>query len=342
MVSCNPAEGIPTLRLGLSWRNHVGNHTYDSRSDRARREQKYHYDTWYEHFGKYAKHNKMKKFKTPLLISGTNEQLNNIQKSLEELGYRYIIPDRKDETYTWLVTKVYESADSNTMSRVPSPDRHYATQVPASNPDLVLALAAMVEGDKIYKGEWLQQVDYPQVMSMAAADAPPNSAYGVDVIGADGRALRVPLRFLRKATAGEIMQRFRNLRQDQCYGTLTTGTLTTGTLTGCDNRQTERQWIVKESFIKSAHAAACGDWKKKIEHELPELFPKPVVFKLGDKVRSKHTSAQGRVFYTDGQVGVVGDNGLTQFLYPALHAMLGTNCDISTADYPSFSEYEKA
>lgn len=42
---------------------------------------------------------------------------------------------------------------------------------------------------------------------------------------------------------------------------------------------------VSVDFIKQAHKAACDEWKKKIEKELPSLFVKPFVH--GDKFRMK-------------------------------------------------------
>jgi hypothetical protein len=39
---------------------------------------------------------------------------------------------------------------------------------------------------------------------------------------------------------------------------------------------------IRESFIKEAHAAACEDWKKRIEAEFPGMF---VIHRLGDRYK---------------------------------------------------------
>lgn len=38
--------------------------------------------------------------------------------------------------------------------------------------------------------------------------------------------------------------------------------------------QEPKKVTLSSDFVKQAHSAACEDWKKKIEQELPELFPK--------------------------------------------------------------------
>ena len=40
-----------------------------------------------------------------------------------------------------------------------------------------------------------------------------------------------------------------------------------------------KKYEVSEEFIKAGHAAACSDWKKKIEDQFPEVFK--VYAKLG-------------------------------------------------------------
>ena len=42
---------------------------------------------------------------------------------------------------------------------------------------------------------------------------------------------------------------------------------------------------VEEDFIKAAHRAACSEWKTKIEAKFPEVFPKEVTYKKGDRFR---------------------------------------------------------
>ena len=40
---------------------------------------------------------------------------------------------------------------------------------------------------------------------------------------------------------------------------------------------------VSVEFVKAAHAAACKDWKKRVEEELPELFVKEKTYSIGDR-----------------------------------------------------------
>lgn len=55
--------------------------------------------------------------------------------------------------------------------------------------------------------------------------------------------------------------------------------------------KTEKQYYVRESFIKQVHSAACKEWKDKIEAEFPEVFPEVFpVSKIDRMIREVGTS----------------------------------------------------
>jgi hypothetical protein len=54
---------------------------------------------------------------------------------------------------------------------------------------------------------------------------------------------------------------------------------------------TVKKVTVDESFIKEAHKAACGEWKKKIETKFPDVFKKlPLAFEDGYRISSHDAS----------------------------------------------------
>lgn len=106
----------------------------------------------------------MKNFATPLAIDGTKKELDELVTPLMELGYEK--PDYASSaigSYPYLVTNHagwVGNLDYNSSSgRKEYPDR---LVVPASNPELVLALAAMVEGKSFHKGEMIVRENWWQ------------------------------------------------------------------------------------------------------------------------------------------------------------------------------------
>ncbi|HTJ52548.1 MAG TPA: hypothetical protein VL443_23975 [Cyclobacteriaceae bacterium] len=91
----------------------------------------------------------MKKFKYPLAIEGTTEQLKELSIKLLELGY--VIGSKITNTDRYLLTNWCDELGTLGYDHL----RNYRDRydVSASNPDLVLALAAMVDDDDINPGE---------------------------------------------------------------------------------------------------------------------------------------------------------------------------------------------
>jgi hypothetical protein len=95
-----------------------------------------------------------KKFATPLAIEGTKEQLQALVPKLEELGYVKCVMWQWNYFDNCLVTNFGDSTGS-LCSFDCTAGGHDRTIVSASNPELVLALAAMVEGEEFYRNEWV-------------------------------------------------------------------------------------------------------------------------------------------------------------------------------------------
>lgn len=51
-------------------------------------------------------------------------------------------------------------------------------------------------------------------------------------------------------------------------------------LSNDSNNKSENMYQVDAEFIKEAHSAACGSWKRKIEEKFPDAFPKDPRFKF--------------------------------------------------------------
>jgi len=97
----------------------------------------------------------MKKFKYPLAIEGTKEQLANLEPLLISLGYMMVNECRQyKHSSPWLLTRFgvhrYHIGYNQTRAN------HLV--VNASNPDLVLALAAMVDDGEFYEGEIVKYI----------------------------------------------------------------------------------------------------------------------------------------------------------------------------------------
>jgi hypothetical protein len=185
----------------------------------------------------------MKRFKYPLAIEGTLQQLEALIPQLEKLGYMWGSGARNDQhEYPYLVTW-YNSEIPRSMAYCRVGDRF---RVSASNPELVLALAAAVEGDEFHEGELCYWTGYkPRVVTLTErareGDSWKSNLESHNSLHESN---------LRKATKEEIIQHFMNNTSNGVSKTLQ----------------------VSESFVKSAHAAACSDWKDKIEKEFPDLF----------------------------------------------------------------------
>lgn len=91
----------------------------------------------------------MKKFKYPLIITGSEQELKSLVPKLVELGYNepssYYTPSRS------LVTN--QSGIDGLLEFISPGFTKGRTKVSASNPELVLALAAMVDDNEFYSEE---------------------------------------------------------------------------------------------------------------------------------------------------------------------------------------------
>ncbi len=91
----------------------------------------------------------MKKFKYPLAISGTEQQLKDLIPKLEELGYRWASYTRNDyDEFPILMTGYVVNEGIGFHEKIV-----HRFPVSADNPELVLALAACVEEYEFHVGE---------------------------------------------------------------------------------------------------------------------------------------------------------------------------------------------
>lgn len=176
----------------------------------------------------------MKKFKYPLSIHCNNKQeADQIYLKLEALGYstRYRTSYPFCEGSPWLLTDF-----SYEMGILGFNQNPINTVVHASNPDLVLALAAATEGDEFHEGEYLLKFDDRSVWSSRLNKSDPKGFVSQnDIVRvtktqkdevSDFTHLEVELKgfrygheslSFRKATKEEIIQHFNmNNKQDGC------------------------------------------------------------------------------------------------------------------------------
>jgi len=97
----------------------------------------------------------MKKFKYPLSIEGSKEQLEAIVPQLEKLGYSMFIryggrPYSWASEYPYLLATFGGQQDKIGFNQTPD----HEIKIPASNPELVLALAACVDDSSPHFGEF--------------------------------------------------------------------------------------------------------------------------------------------------------------------------------------------
>lgn len=204
----------------------------------------------------------MKNFKTPLLIEGTPLQLDSLIPKLENLGYTCLAMDKNDfcglitffNGTKYNITNITGSIDSYLKVSFSNKRR---LKVNASNPELVLALAAMVDDDELHAGEWL----YCHSDSVSSANNKPDFYSGrlyKCVIDYDPRAVR---HCFRKATVEEIFQHF-NMK-------------TTGNMVCSSDGVSERKIIgykVKDGIDKTAARLLVGLMEPPIKvNDNPEI-----------------------------------------------------------------------
>jgi hypothetical protein len=167
-----------------------------------------------------------KKFKYPLAIEGTVEQLELLVPKLEELGYVYdgAYRDKKD----YLCTNVDNLPSKLSILGYDGVENKKSrTKVSASNPELVLALAACVDDDKPHAGEFVVRLDSMSWASLLNKNCPndvfnPGDTAKITRVGVDDHTSEyVPLEInfnvglygmsstaVRKATKEEIISHF--------------------------------------------------------------------------------------------------------------------------------------
>jgi len=151
----------------------------------------------------------MKKFKYPLAITGTVAEREALIPKLEELGYKWGAHDRDDGAFHKYLLTNY-STDGSNAGEMGNHFRDYGVRnVPASNQQLVLALAAMVDDNQFHKGEYIK------VIKNGSVCGPLNSIHEIkEVVGSNFRVSNKGMddtiysNYVRKATAEEIINHF--------------------------------------------------------------------------------------------------------------------------------------
>jgi hypothetical protein len=160
----------------------------------------------------------MKKFKYPLRITGTTTQIASLFEDLTKLGYTTYHQHLDLEGYNRNVNLVTNDAETNGKLCVYNDGIFDSdivrTVVPASNKDLVLALAAMVDDDKPHVGEWVVGVrsawlDYGKMYKIIETCKIYKGELQFNVEGVESSAKGITgLNFCRKATKEEIFAHF--------------------------------------------------------------------------------------------------------------------------------------
>lgn len=52
----------------------------------------------------------------------------------------------------------------------------------------------------------------------------------------------------------------------------------------------KKTYTVDAQFILDGHKSACSAWKTKIENKFPQLFPKEMTYKIGQKFKNRQGS----------------------------------------------------
>lgn len=151
----------------------------------------------------------MKKFATPLAISGTEKELRDLIPQLEDLGYeQFTITNdfyKRDTLYTQHQYNIWiTNLESNRIA-----DGKIRTKVSASNPDLVLALAAMTEGRIPIVGEYVIGIKSIVISNekLSKVTSVDGIAYST-IKGLDCHQTQLDNTYSRKATFEEIIKHF--------------------------------------------------------------------------------------------------------------------------------------
>lgn len=252
---------------------------------------------------KNPKENTMKKFKYPLAIDGEKSKLSLFFDELRKLGYRTV-----DTSYTrlchLLVTDYAKKNGELGFGDIKTNPNRIIIPL-ENNRDLILALAATVDDNQAHVGEYWMEWDTPDIGWMwKVENAEKNSVtliklsylnrFGGTDVNFIGGALRTHLVTLtesthsagwKKATKNQIINFFKaeqtfkekhNMAptsQKQREGGLAGAPQIGAEAARLQNQQTSSSLVeVPVSFVKEAHAAACADWKQRIEKVLPGLF----------------------------------------------------------------------
>jgi len=153
------------------------------------------------------------KFAYPLAVEGSEQELKDLMSKLIELGY-----EQNHHSYfygTWLVTNFsgYNRAIGFALS-TPSKYQNNQKPIPASNPDLILALAAMREGTEFYEGEsviFQGETNYAFTKNHLYTIREPLGKYGhlitlLDNVGSQTNGMSAEL--WRKASKEEIIAHY--------------------------------------------------------------------------------------------------------------------------------------
>lgn len=205
----------------------------------------------------------MKKFKYPLAIEGTPEQIRNIREELLKLGYEdHYIANEITQKTRFMLTQ-FKAGFSCGMDFFFSIGCRQGEVISADDLDLILALAAAVDDNyNFYEGE---VVVATRTSGEEECEYKEGDLYVI--LSVEERFIRTTsLRTghtngwhdsnFRKATKEEIINQFSDMKENDLVV----------------DPGSERVFAISESFIKEAHAAACRDCKSKIEAKFPEVF----------------------------------------------------------------------
>lgn len=240
------------------------------------------------------KQKNMKKFKTPLSIEASPSELSLITEKLKKLGY-IIYPAAMSMSHFPTIDYVYlntnypsintTNGNSDKLGIGPKLKDHFI--LTPQTEDLILALAAMVDDEKFYEGEYVVSLinNGPRRSYLSTTEGVLYKILGdqfgddssnkfVSIIADDGDKQTMSTPRFRKATKEEIINQFN--KQNMALSSSQQ----------CVSGPQPSTVEVSIDFVKKAHAAACNDWKQKIEEAVPSVFPK-LFYSVGQRFKHK-------------------------------------------------------
>jgi hypothetical protein len=244
----------------------------------------------------------MKKFKYPLVISGPEHQLRVIAHDLEALGYKedggsdskniitlFTGPDQFRDMYKLSSAPVHTWLRNNNLgfARI-----HFTTD----DRDLILALAAMVDGPEFHEGEYVR-FDVEKARGTNLYTFCWSKPYVLKIYAVSGDNLEFTQGNMIIAGYGNCLSSgasnakylFHKLTEKEIIAHFNQAKMPAGIheyIGGATLSSTAKKTVsVSEDFVIEVHKSACSEWKKRIEKELPELFH---VYSIGQRLRHEN------------------------------------------------------